>query len=136
LGLVGTPHGTPYPRFGPPKLAKSRRIKEIPPKTPLTLEPRKPQNRAPLLTDLGGESIGKEPQRVQAYIPHQTPKRKASKSFQENRQERAPKSLKRTNGKDTSKPRGTTSNHLYIPKRFIQGLACHPIILPLDKISP
>jgi hypothetical protein len=41
-------------------------IEEILPRTPLTLEPRKPQNRAPLLTDLGGESKGKEPRRVQA----------------------------------------------------------------------
>jgi hypothetical protein len=47
--------------LGPPKLAKSRGIEEIPPRTPLTLEHRKPQNRAPLLTDLGGESKGKEP---------------------------------------------------------------------------
>jgi hypothetical protein len=62
---------------------------------PLTLEPRKPQNRAPLLTDLGEESKGKEPQRVQAYIPHQIPKRKASKSLQENHQERAQKITKK-----------------------------------------
>jgi hypothetical protein len=68
-----------------------RGIEEIPPRTPLTLEPRKPQNRASLLTDLGGESKGKEPRRVQAYIPHQIPKRKALKSFQENHQGRAPK---------------------------------------------
>jgi hypothetical protein len=27
-------------------------------------------------------------------------------------------------------------NHLYIPTRFIQGLACRPIILPSHKISP
>jgi hypothetical protein len=53
--------GSPYPRFCPPKLAKSRGIEEIPPKTPLTLEHRKPQNRAPELTDLGGESKAKEP---------------------------------------------------------------------------
>jgi hypothetical protein len=35
-----------------------------------------------------------------------------------------------------SKPWETTSNHLHIPKRFIQGLACRPIILPSHKISP
>jgi hypothetical protein len=40
------------------------------------------------------------------------------------------------NVKDTSKPCGTTPNHLYIPKRFIQGLACRPIILHSYKISP
>jgi polyribonucleotide nucleotidyltransferase len=42
-----------------------------------------------LLTDLGGESKGKEPRRVHAYIPHQIPKKKASKFLQENHQEKA-----------------------------------------------
>jgi hypothetical protein len=83
--------GTPKPRFGPPKLAKMRGIEEIPPRTPLTLEPRKPENQAPLLTYLGGELQGKKPRRVQAYIPHQIPKRKASNPPQEKHQERAPK---------------------------------------------
>jgi hypothetical protein len=46
------------------------------------------------------------------------------------------KSPKRTNGNNTSKPWGTTPNYLYIPKRFIQGLACRPIILSSHKISP
>jgi hypothetical protein len=40
--------------------------------------------------NLGGESKGKEPQRVHLYIPHQIPKRKVSKPPQENRQEKAP----------------------------------------------
>jgi hypothetical protein len=44
--------------------------------------------------DLGGESQEKEPLRVQAYIPHEIPKRKASKPPQVNRQERAPKITK------------------------------------------
>jgi hypothetical protein len=51
-------------------------------------------------------------------------------------QEKAPKITKRENGRDTIKPWGTTPNHLYISKRFIQGLACRPIILPSHKISP
>jgi hypothetical protein len=38
-----------------------RGIEEIPPRTPLTLERRKPQNQAPLIMDLLGESKGKEP---------------------------------------------------------------------------
>jgi hypothetical protein len=40
---------------------------------------------------LGGESKGKEPQRVHTYIPHQIPKRKIPKTLQEIHQERAPK---------------------------------------------
>jgi hypothetical protein len=45
--------------------------------------------------DLGGESKGKEPRRVQAYIPHQIPKRRVSKLPHENRQEKAPKITKK-----------------------------------------
>jgi hypothetical protein len=95
LGIVGTPHGESIAKICPPKLAKSRRIEEIPPRTPLTLEHRKLQNRALLLMDLGGESKGKEPRRVHAYIPHQIPKRKVSKMLQEKRQERALKITKK-----------------------------------------
>jgi hypothetical protein len=70
--------GIPYLRFGPPKLVESRGIEGFPPRTPLSQNLRKPQNQALLLTDLGGESQGKEPRRVHAYIPYQIPKRKAS----------------------------------------------------------
>jgi polyribonucleotide nucleotidyltransferase len=45
--------------------------------------------------DLGGGSKGKEPRRVHAYIPHQIPKKTASKSLQENRQEKALKITKK-----------------------------------------
>jgi hypothetical protein len=50
-----------------------------------------------VLTDLGGESKEKETRRVQAYIPHQIPKRKASKLLQENHQEKASKITKKEN---------------------------------------
>jgi hypothetical protein len=48
--------------------------------------------------DLGGESEGKEPQRVHAYIPQQILKKTALKSLQENRLERAPKITKKRTG--------------------------------------
>jgi hypothetical protein len=48
-----------------------------------------------LLTDLGGESKGKEPRRVQAYIPHHIPKIKVSKPPHENHQEKALKITKK-----------------------------------------
>jgi DNA-binding transcriptional regulator GbsR (MarR family) len=44
---------------------------------------------------LGGESKGKEPQRVHAYIPQQILKKTASKSLQENHQEKASKITKK-----------------------------------------
>jgi hypothetical protein len=93
--------GTPLPGFCPPKLAKSRGIEEILPRTPLTLEHRKPQNRAPLLTDLGGDSKGKEPRRTHAYIPHQISKRKASKSLQEKCQEKGSENHQKERTKTT-----------------------------------
>jgi hypothetical protein len=73
----------------PPKLVQKGGIKEIPARTPLTQELGKPQNRAPLLTDLGGDSQPKEPQRVPTNFPHQIPKRKVPKTPQETHQERA-----------------------------------------------
>jgi hypothetical protein len=59
---------------------------------------------SPLLTDLGGESNGKEPQRVRAYIPtksqgerSKTATRKSPKKGSENHQ-------KKENWRDTIKP--------------------------------
>jgi hypothetical protein len=96
--------GIPYLRFGTPKLVDSKGIEGFPPRTPLSQNLGRPQIRAPLLTDLGGESQGKEQQRVHAYIPHQIPKRKVSKPPQKNCQKRLRKSPKRENGRDTIKP--------------------------------
>jgi hypothetical protein len=54
---------------------------------------------------LGGESKGKEPRRVHAYIPQQIPKKTVSKSLHEKRQENAPKITKKEN-QDTTNQRG------------------------------
>jgi hypothetical protein len=68
-----------------------RGIEEIPPRMPLTLELRKPPKSSPFAHEFGRGIKGEKPQRVQAYIPYQIPKRKASESLQENHQERASK---------------------------------------------
>jgi hypothetical protein len=81
----------------PPKLVQKGGIEEIPPRAPQTLELGKPQNRAPLLTDLGGESQPKEPRRVPTNFPHQIPKIKVLKTTQRNHQERAPKVTTKNN---------------------------------------
>jgi hypothetical protein len=62
--------------------------------------------------DLGGESKGKEPRRVHAYIPQQILKKTTSKSLQENRQEKAPKITKK------GKPRRTQTS-IEEPRRII-----------------
>jgi hypothetical protein len=91
-------------KFNPTKTRPKGGIEEIPPKAPLTLELGKPQNRAHLLTDLGGESQPKEPLRVPTIFPHEIPKRKVPKTTQEITKRGLRKSPPRTTGNNTSKP--------------------------------
>jgi hypothetical protein len=88
---------SPYPSLIPPKLVQKGAIKEIPPRALPTQELKKPRNRAPLLTNLGGESQPKEPRRVPTNFPHQIPKRKVPKITQRNHQERSPKITTKNN---------------------------------------
>jgi hypothetical protein len=97
LGILGAPHEESIAKFNPTKTRPKGGIEEIPPKALPTQELKKPQNRAPLLTDLGGESHPKEPRRVPTNFPHQIPKRKVPKTTQRNHQERAPKITTKNN---------------------------------------
>jgi hypothetical protein len=90
LGIVGTPHGHSIANIGPPKLSKLRGSEEILPRAPLTLERTKPQNRAPLLIDLGGESKGKNHEEFMHTSPT-----KSQRERSQNRQEKAPKITKK-----------------------------------------
>jgi hypothetical protein len=96
LGISGTLNEESIAKFNPTKTCP-KRIEEIPPRASKTLELGKPQNRAPLLTDLGGESQPKKPQRVPTNFPHQIPKRKVPKTTQRKHQERAPKITTKNN---------------------------------------
>jgi hypothetical protein len=68
--------------------------------------------------------------------PNKSSRKQSRNLSKKNAKKRLRKSPKRTNRNNTSKPWATTPNHLYITKRFIQGLACRPIIQPSHKISP
>jgi hypothetical protein len=103
LGILGTPHEESIAKFNPTKTRLKGGIEEIPPKAPLTLELGKPQNRAPLPTDLGGESQTKEPRRVPTNFPHQIPKRKVPKTTKEITKRGLRKSPPRTTRNNTSK---------------------------------
>jgi hypothetical protein len=86
--------------------------------------------------DLGGESKGKEPQRAQAYIPQQIHKRKASKSLQENLQEKAPKITKKKNREELKQAlRNHAESSIHTMKVHTRS-SFRPIILPSHKISP
>jgi hypothetical protein len=104
LGIVGTPHGQSIAKIWSIKTRQIERNRKNPTNTPLTLEPRKPQNRAPLLTDLGGESKGKEPRRVQAYNPTKSQRERPRNRHKKFTKKGLQKSPKRRNVKDTSKP--------------------------------
>jgi hypothetical protein len=98
LGILGTPHEESIAKFNPTKTRpKKGGIKEIPPRALPTQELKKPKNRAPLLTNLGGESQPKEPRRVPTNFPDQILKRKVPKTTQRKHQERAPKITTKNN---------------------------------------
>jgi hypothetical protein len=122
------------PSYGPPKLIESRGIEEILPRTPLTLEHKNPQNRSPLF----GRGIKRKrttkgscihpppnPKEKGLEIALRKPPRKGSENHQKERMGTTHPSLE--------EPHRII---LYITKRFIQGLACRPIIHPSHKISP
>jgi hypothetical protein len=82
------------------------------------------------------ESKGKEPQRVRAYIPQQIPKRKALKTLQENRQEKAPKITKKENREELKQAlRNHTESTIHTMKVHTRS-SFRPIILPSHKIAP
>jgi hypothetical protein len=90
------------PSLIPLKLVQKGGIEEIPPRTPLTLELEKPQNRAPLLTDLKGESQPKEPRKGSNKFPPSITKRKVPKTTQKSPRVGSENHL-RTTGNNTSK---------------------------------
>jgi type IV secretory pathway VirD2 relaxase len=89
-----------------------------------------------LLTDLGEESKGKEPRKDQAYTHHQVLKIKASKSLQENRQEKALKITKKENLEELKQAlRNHVGSSIHTMKVHTRS-SFHPIVLPSHKISP
>jgi hypothetical protein len=117
LGIIGTPHEESIAKFSPTKTCPKRRNQRNPAKNTSNPRTRKPQNRAPLLTDLGGESQPKEPRRVPTNFPHQIPKRKVPKTPQEKHQERAPKITTKNNWEHHNKAlRNHTESSIHTTK--------------------
>jgi hypothetical protein len=140
LGRWWTPQGEVMPqKLRPQTPYISRNCKSL----PRTLWPRVHPNvnESKAKSGVWGvKIIHKEAQGTHPWSPQRNLERNAFKltnrSMNEDPKKRLRKSPKRENGRDTIKPWGTTPNPLYIPKRFIQDLACYPIILPSHKISP
>jgi hypothetical protein len=81
-----------------------RGIEEIPPRTSLTLEPQKTQNRAPLLTNLGGESKGKNHEGFKHTSTTKSQRESPRKYHTKIAKKGLRKSPKRRNGNNTTRP--------------------------------
>jgi sRNA-binding protein len=85
---------------------------------------------------LGGESKGKEPQGVHAYITQQIVERKAFKFLREKHQEKAPKITEKESWEELKQAlRNHTESSVHTMKVHTRS-SFRPIILPSHKISP
>jgi hypothetical protein len=96
--------GSPQPSYCPPKLAKSRGIEEIPPRTPLTLEHRNPKIE-PLYSRIWEwNQREKNHEGFTHTSPTKSPKKRPRNLSKKIAKKRLRKSPKRMNGNNTSKP--------------------------------
>jgi hypothetical protein len=86
LGILGTSHEESIAKFNPTKTRPKGGIKEIPPRALPTQELKKPQNRAPLLTDLGGTQEF-PPSNPQEKGPENNPKKSPREGSENHHQE-------------------------------------------------
>jgi hypothetical protein len=128
--------GYPWLEARSRKPTQSRGIKSQPSRTPLSLELRKHQNEPLNLRIWVGNQKKKNHEGFTWISPIKSPRTRSRKHIEKTTKRGLRKSLPRTTGNSTTKPWWTTSNHLYIPRRFKQGLACRLIIQPSHKISP
>jgi hypothetical protein len=84
---------------------------------------------------LGGESKGKEPRRVHAYIPQQILKKTALKSLQEKCQEKALKITKKENREELKQALWNHAESSIHTMKVHTRSSFRPIILPSHKIS-
>jgi hypothetical protein len=95
LGIVGTPHGYSIAKILSTKTCQIKRIRRNPAKTSSNPRTPKTPKSSPFAHRFGRGIKRKKPQRVHAYIPHQIPKRKVSKTLQENHQKMTQKITKK-----------------------------------------
>jgi hypothetical protein len=117
----------------PPKLVQKGGIKEIPPRA---LQPKNSRN--PKIEHLysqiwEGNHSPKNHEGFPQIFPIKSPRERSRKQPKEITKRGIGKSPPRTTGENTSKPSGTTPNHLYMKQRFIQGIASRPIIHPSQQ---
>jgi hypothetical protein len=140
LGIEGIPHGESIAKFMSTKTCQiTRNPRKLANKSSNPRTPKTPKS-SPLTHGFGrgikGFHTEKNHEGFTHTTPTKSPRARSRKCTKESTKRGLRKSLPTTNRDNTTKPWGTTPNHQYIPKRFIQGLACCPIIQPSHKISP
>jgi hypothetical protein len=104
LGIVGTPYGHSIAKLWCTKIVESRGIDGFLPRTHQTLRQQKSQNRAPILTDLGGESKGKNHEGFMHTSRNKSPRKRSRNPSSKNAKKMLQKSPKRKTGKNSNKP--------------------------------
>jgi hypothetical protein len=137
LGIVGTPHEESIAKFLSTKTCQIKRNRRNSAKNSSNPRAPKTPKSSPLTHGFGRGIKGKRtmkgshifpPSNPQEQGPENTPRKPLREGFENHHQEQPG-----TTQQSLEEPH---RNHLYIPRRFIQGLACPSIIQPSHKISP
>jgi hypothetical protein len=133
LGIVGTPHEESIAKINPTKTCPNNRNWANTAKN--TSKPRTPKTpkSSPLTHGFGRGITAQRTTKGSHKFPPSNPKSKVPKTHWENHKERAPKTTTKNNREQLIQTLRNHPNHLYIPQRFIQGLACRPIIQPSQQ---
>jgi hypothetical protein len=129
LGIIGTPHQESIVRFNPTKTCPKRRNRRNPAKNTSNPRTRKTPKSRPFTRGFGSGITDQRTTKGSHKFPPSNPQEQGP----ENNPKKSPL---RTIGNNTTRPWETTPNHLYMPQRFIEGLACRLIIQSSHKISP
>jgi hypothetical protein len=136
LWILGVPHGHHIATIWSTKTRWIKRNRRISTKTATFLKPKKSSKLSTFTHGFGRGITRKGTMKGSCIHPQSNPKKKGLKSITRNSPRNVYENHQKENGGNNTRSWGTTSNHLYIPWKFIQGLACHPIIHPSLRISP
>jgi hypothetical protein len=116
LGIVGTPHGYSIAKLWSTKtrwIKRNRRISAKNTPNPRTTKPKKP---SPISWISEGNQREKNHEGFMHTSPVKSPRKRPRNLSMKNANKRLRKSQTRKIVKNSNKPWGTTSNHLYIPQ--------------------
>jgi hypothetical protein len=134
FGMEGAPHEESIAKFNPTKTRPKRRNRRNPAKNTSDPRTQKTPKIEPLYSQIWEENYSpKNHEGFPQISPIKSPRERSRKQPKEINKRGLRKSPPRTTGNNTSKPLGTMPNHLYMPQRFIQGLACRPINQPSQQ---